>query len=542
MTKIIDAPLLSKMIISGANNLSNNRELVDALNVFPVPDGDTGTNMSLTFINAARSVEGENFSLVTDTINAVAKATLRGARGNSGVILSQIFRGISKQITSGDGIDTKAMISALRGGSDTAYRAVMKPTEGTILTVIRAAAETAEAYEGEDILSLMESVYKGMKKALAETQEMLPQLKQAGVVDAGGQGLVFIFEGFLSALNGKDISLTDSAALASTVKQPAQSSISTEDIKFAYCTEFIINKYNAKTTADKMRAAIEPKGDCMIVIDEDDIVKVHIHTNHPGFVLEQAVKLGEMVNIKIENMREQHTDIVGGAAEKESEPKAEHKETAVVAVANGDGLISTFKELGVTNIIHGGQTMNPSTEDILNAIEKANADNVFVLPNNKNIVLAAQQAAEIAECKVFVIESKSIPQGICAMMEFVPDAEPLENADNMSAALENVISGNVTHAVKDTEIDGMEIHEGNIIGVSGGHILSAEEDIFTATVALLKQIANDDSEIITLYYGENETEEKAQEIADAVEEIFPDADIVVANGGQSVYYYIVSVE
>ena len=542
MTKTIDASLLSSMIISGAYNLSNNRELVDALNVFPVPDGDTGTNMSLTFINAARSVESTNTADVTEVANAVAKATLRGARGNSGVILSQIFRGISKRIDSADGINAATMKAALRGGCDTAYRAVMKPTEGTILTVIRSAAESAEGYEGEDVAELMKTVLDGMKKALAQTQEMLPQLKQAGVVDAGGQGLVFIFEGFVSAINGTVIPLNDGSALASTVKAPAQSSISTEDIKFAYCTEFIINKYNPKNTADKMRAAIEPKGDCMIVIDEDDIVKVHIHTNHPGYVLEQAVKLGEMVNIKIENMREQHTDIIG-ATEKTAENKtAEHRKTAVVAVANGEGLIETFKELGVTNIIHGGQTMNPSTEDILNAVEEANADNVFVLPNNKNIVLAAQQAAEIADCNVIVVESRTIPQGICAMMEFSPDAEPEENAQNMCSALENVVSGNVTHAVKDTEIDGMEIHEGNIIGVSSGHILSAEEDIFTATVSLVKQIANDESEIITLYYGEGETEDSAQKIADAVEEIFPDADILTANGGQSVYYYIVSVE
>lgn len=542
MTKIIDAPLLSKMIISGANNLSNNRELVDALNVFPVPDGDTGTNMSLTFINASKSVEGMEKNDVTEVINAVAKATLRGARGNSGVILSQIFRGISKNIENSDGIDAEALKKALRGGCDTAYRAVMKPTEGTILTVIRAGAETAEAYEGEDSFELMEKVCLGMAEALKETQEMLPQLKQAGVVDAGGQGLLFIFEGFLAAINGNEVSLTDTS-LAASVSKPAQSSISTEDIKFAYCTEFIINKYDAKKSAEKMRAAIEPKGDCMIVIDEDDIVKVHIHTNHPGYVLEQAVKLGEMVNIKIENMREQHTDIVGGAMSKEEEkPLSEHRETAVVSVANGDGLIALFTELGVTNIIHGGQTMNPSTEDILNAIEEANADNVFILPNNKNIVLAAQQAAEIAECNAVVIESKTIPQGICAMMEFSPTASAEENTENMTEALANVVSGNVTHAVKDTEIDGIEIHEGDIIGVSGGHIVSDAKDIKTATIDLAKKIATEDSEIITLYFGEGETEETAQEIADEIEEIFPDADIMVANGGQSVYYYIVSVE
>ena len=539
MTKIIDASLLSKMIISGANNLSNNRDLVDALNVFPVPDGDTGTNMSLTFINAARGVEEISSSDVTEVANAVAKATLRGARGNSGVILSQIFRGISKKIENPESIDAAAMKMALRSGCDTAYRAVMKPTEGTILTVIRAAAETAEAYEGDDAFELMEKVYEGMSVALKETQEILPQLRQAGVVDAGGQGLVFIFEGFLAAIRGEEIALKDQGF--APANKPAQSSISTEDIKFAYCTEFIINKYDAKTSADKMRNAIEPKGDCMIVIDEDDIVKVHIHTNHPGFVLEQAVKIGEMVNIKIENMREQHTDIIN-AEEKPAAKKSEHKAVGVVAVANGEGLITAFTELGVTNIIHGGQTMNPSTEDILNAVNEANADTVFVLPNNKNIVLAAQQAAEIADCKVIVIESKTIPQGICAMMNFSPEADAETNTRNMTGAMANVISGNVTHAVKDTEMDGKVIHEGDIIGVSGGHILSATADIHKATVELVEQSADEDSEIITLYYGEGETEDSAQEIADAIEEIFPDADILVANGGQSVYYYIVSVE
>lgn len=541
MTKFIDASMLSNMIISGAHNLSNNREFVDSLNVFPVPDGDTGTNMSLTFINAARNVEGDATGDVSEVASIVAKATLRGARGNSGVILSQIFRGISKKIQDADKIDAKALAQALRGGSDTAYHAVMKPTEGTILTVIRAAAESAERYEGDDAGELLETVYRDMCSALAQTQEMLPQLRQAGVVDAGGQGLVFIFEGFLSALKGTVIELTDKEVASSVSNKPAQSSISTEDIKFAYCTEFIINKYNAQTSAAKMRAAIEPKGDCMIVIDEDDIVKVHIHTNHPGFVLEQAVKLGEMVNIKIENMREQHTDILGAAQEEKKEP-SEHKEVAVVAVANGEGLVNTFRELGVTNIIHGGQTMNPSTEDILAAIEEANADNVFVLPNNKNIILAAEQSAQIADCNVIVIGSTTIPQGICAMMSFSPSAGVDENTQEMQEALKNVVSGSVTHAVKDTEIDGMKIREGNIIGVSSGHILSADDDIFTSTLNLVSKIADEDSEIITLYYGADETEEDAQKIADAVEEAFPDADVLVVSGGQSVYYYIVSVE
>lgn len=537
MTKFIDASTLTSMVVSGAHNLSNNRELVDALNVFPVPDGDTGTNMSLTFISAARGVEGEGFSSAVDVANAVAKATLRGARGNSGVILSQIFRGISKGISQDSTIDVPSMIKGLRSGCDTAYHAVMKPTEGTILTVIRAAAESAEEYEGDDIKELFDVVYKGMNDALKKTQDMLPQLKQAGVVDAGGQGLVFIFEGFVSALGGTVVEIKDGSAIEAL--KPAQATVDTKDIKFAYCTEFIINKYNPKASADKMRSMIEPKGDCMIVIDEDDIVKVHIHTNHPGYVLEQAVKLGEMVNIKIENMREQHTDIIGEA---EAVKPSEHKEVAVVAVANGEGLVKTFMELGVTNIVPGGQTMNPSTEDILGSIEDANADTVFVLPNNKNIVLAAQQAAEIAECNVVVIESKTIPQGISAMMAYSATESVETNTKKMTKALSKVISGNVTHAVKDTEMDGLTIHEGDIIGVSGGHILSADKDIFTATTALIKEITDEDSEIVTLYYGEDVTEADARKIADSIEDEFEDIEVLIANGGQSVYYYIISVE
>ncbi len=537
MTKTIDALMLSNMIISGANNLSNNRELVDALNVFPVPDGDTGTNMSLTFMSAARNVEDGELKTALDVSNAVAKATLRGARGNSGVILSQIFRGISKNIVSDTDIDAETMARALRGGCDTAYRAVMKPTEGTILTVIRSAAEAAEEYKGDNVKELLEFVFEKMNDALKKTQEMLPQLKQAGVVDAGGQGLVFIFEGFVCALNGNVITLSDSS-FASSVKAPSQSTDSA-DIKFAYCTEFIINKYDAKAKADKMRSMIEPKGDCMIVIDEDDIVKVHIHTNHPGYVLEQAVKLGEMVNIKIENMREQHTEILNADSQKK---ESVHKEVGVVAVTNGEGLIKTFTELGVTNIIHGGQTMNPSTEDILSAIEDANADTVFVLPNNKNIVLAAQQASQIATCKVIVIESKTIPQGISAMMAYSPTEDVQTNTKKMTKALSKVVSGNVTHAVKDTEIDGLTICEGDIIGVSEGHILTADKDIFASTTQLIKEIADEDSEIITLYYGEDVTEEAAQKIADSIEDELDEVEVIVANGGQSVYYYIISVE
>lgn len=539
MIKSIDAALFSQAIISGAHKLSNNREYVDSLNIFPVPDGDTGTNMSLTFINAARAVENETFKTVAEVSQAVAKATLRGARGNSGVILSQIFRGISKELAGANDLNAETLKLALRKGSDTAYRAVMKPTEGTILTVIRSLAEAAEASEKENIEDFFEEVLNAGKVALKKTEEMLPQLKAAGVVDAGGQGLIYIFDGFFEALKGNVCALEGDSPVPSNNIQSVQGTIKTEDIKFAYCTEFIINKFNPEVTAAKMRAAIEPKGDCMIVIDDDDIVKVHIHTNNPGFVLEQAVKIGELVNIKIENMREQHTDLLKA---EESVKNAERIPLAVVCVANGKGLENTFKELGVRYLIHGGQTMNPSTEDILSAINNVNAENVIILPNNKNIVLAAQQAAKIAECNAYVIESKTIPQGVAAMMEFSASADIETNTKKMISAISKVKSGSVTHAVKSTDIDDKHIDEGDIIGVSDGHILSVDKEISTSCLKLIEEIADEDSEIITLYYGEGISESDAKALGDSVEDSFPDADVIISDGGQSVYYYLISVE
>ncbi len=541
MIKTIDAALFSRMIISGANNLSNNRETVDSLNVFPVPDGDTGTNMSLTFINAARAVENGDFATVSDVASAVAKATLRGARGNSGVILSQIFRGISKCVQGAAEADATLLAAAFDSARETAYRAVMKPTEGTILTVIRMVAQAAGEYEGADCTGLFQTISEKGNEALSRTTEMLPQLAQAGVVDAGGQGLMFILEGFLSELCGNPVQLESNAATAAGDK-PAQQSVRTEDIRFAYCTEFIINKSDASLSAAKLKSAIRPRGDCMLVIDEDDIVKVHIHTNHPGFVLEQAVKLGELVNIKIENMRQQHTSILEGI-QKPEEPKAQpHKESAIVAVASGEGLEKVFRELGADEIIRGGQTMNPSTEDIVNAIKKVNADNVIILPNNKNIILAAQQAQYLCDCRIIVIESKSIPQGISAMMSYSKTASFDDNAVRMAKALSKVKSGSVTHAVKDTNIDGKEIVSGNIIGVSDGHILSVSENREDAAFDLISAIADEDSELITLYRGDGVSEDDMSSLAARVEDAFPDADVVTADGGQPVYFYIISVE
>lgn len=544
MIKSIDAALFSKMIVSGANNLSNNKETVDSLNVFPVPDGDTGTNMSLTFINAARAVEGGEYSTVSEVANAVAKATLRGARGNSGVILSQIFRGISKRLAGANEVDVRLFASALDNARETAYRAVMKPTEGTILTVIRMVAQAAAEYDGEDCTELFKTVSEKGNDALRRTTEMLPQLAQAGVVDAGGQGLMFILEGFLSELCGNPVVLENGAAQAAAEK-PAQQAVQTEDIRFAYCTEFIINKSNAALSAAKLKSAIRPRGDCMLVIDEDDIVKVHIHTNHPGFVLEQAVKLGELVNIKIENMRQQHTSILEGA-KKADEPKAEapqpHKESAIVAVVSGSGLEKTFRELGADEIIRGGQTMNPSTEDIVNAVKKVNADKVIILPNNKNIILAAQQAQYLCDCTIVVLESKSVPQGISAMMAYSKTLSFEDNAAKMEKALSKVKSGSVTHAVKDTNIDGKDIVSGNIIGVSDGHILSVSENREDAAFELINHMADEDSEIITVYRGEGVSDEDISALSARIEDAFPDADVVISDGGQPVYFYIISVE
>ena len=545
MTKVIDAALFCEMIISGANNLINNKEIVDSLNVFPVPDGDTGTNMSLTFLNAARAVEKMDFGSVSEASTAVAKATLRGARGNSGVILSQIFRGISKELENVSRADIKKIAKAISQGCDTAYRAVMKPTEGTILTVIRSIAQAGLEFDGTETDEFFKAVTEKGREALVKTQEMLPQLTQAGVVDAGGQGLIFIFEGFVKALIGEPVRLLSPAVNTDDKSVLPQQSIKTEDIRFTYCTEFIINKFDASLKADKLESNIRPRGDCLIVIDDEDIVKIHIHTNHPGYVLEQALKLGELVNIKIENMRQQHTSIVGGAqalADEQKEKSHERKSLGIICVAAGEGLESTFAQLGVDKIVKGGQTMNPSTEDILNAAKEVNADEVIVLPNNKNIILAASQACEIADFTIHVIASKNIPEGIAAMMAYSPSDTCDNNILKMEKALSKVTSGTVTHAVKNTNIDGKDISEGNIIGISGGNILAVSENLEDAAIALICEMADEESEVITIYYGNEITKKQAESLAEKAELAFPDADVLTVSGGQPVYYYIISVE
>ncbi len=548
MINQIDAALFKNMILSAANKLNENREAVDALNVFPVPDGDTGTNMGLTFMNAAKEIDANSYSSVSDAASAVAKATLRGARGNSGVILSQIFRGISKGLKGHETVTTAELAAALRFGSDTAYSAVMKPTEGTILTVVRKCAQAAEEFAGEDFAEFFDAVISTGNKTLAKTTQLLPQLRQAGVVDAGGQGLMFVLQGFSEALDGKAVELkaVDSAAKTEAPRNPQQS-VKTEEIKYAYCTEFIVNKAVPSSSADAFRSAIEGKGDCMLIIDEEDIVKVHIHTNNPGYVLEQAVRLGEMVNIKIDNMKQQHSRLAGGAQQSDAAPEPEEapkpeKELAIIAVAAGEGLAKSFAELGVEEIIEGGQTMNPSTEDILAAANKTNAKNVIILPNNKNIILSAEQAQYLTDRKIFVVPSRSVPEGIAAAMAFVPDASPEELFELMKTAVGTVKSGSVTFAVRDTSIDGVDIAKGNYLGLSGSKIVSVGERLEDTAAELVGGIADSGSEVISVYYGADVTEEEAAALAERLEAAFPDADVLVYSGGQPVYYYIISVE
>lgn len=535
------------MILSGANNLSNNKSEVDTLNVFPVPDGDTGTNMSLTFSSAAEEVSKFVTSNISEVAKLLSSSSLRGARGNSGVILSQLCRGVYKGISDLSQADAKQMALALKSGVDTAYKAVMRPTEGTILTVARQSANAAvKAVETtDDICEVFEIMLNSARTALNNTPNQLPVLKEAGVVDAGGAGLVKILEGAYSFLcSDQFIELNDKESAKTSAASAAQAETDTANIKFSYCTEFIIDKKSADVNVAKFSETIDSKGDCKLVIDDDDIVKVHIHTNHPGFVIEEALKLGVLSKIKIDNMKIQHSTII----EKETtsapvtEEKKSHKKYGFVSVTAGKGLSDIFRDYGVDEIIEGGQTMNPSTDDILTAIEKIDADYVYVLPNNKNIILAAQQASELAKNKVIVISSKSAPQGICAMMAFLPHLDEAENTSAMNAALENVKTGQVTYAVRDTSFNGKDIKSGDIIGISNGEISSVGQTPSQVCEQIVSQLVDDDSEVITIYYGEETNEETAQTLVETLEEKYENCDVLLQNGTQPLYYYIVSVE
>ena len=538
------------MMISGAYNLYNNKQTVNDLNVFPVPDGDTGTNMSMTVTAMAKSLEEVVLTSASKAADSMSYATLRGARGNSGVILSQFFRGISKSLKGKNTVTSKDFAAALKEGSDAAYKAVMNPTEGTILTVSREIALVAvkEAENNDDITGVLEAALKRGKKVLAKTPDMLPALKKAGVVDAGGQGWVFFLDGVIYYLkNGEKVvkSETETEVEKSAEKNnTAHKSVDTENIKYGYCTEFIIEKKNADVDVLAFRRTIETKGDSMLVIDDDDIVKVHIHTNNPGYVLERAIKLGSMINIKIDNMKYQHQSLIkeAKAVNKKAEETFPEKETAFVAVCAGSGLTDILKGMGVDLVIEGGQTMNPSTEDILDAVKKVNAKQVFVFPNNKNIILAAEQAQELAKCKTIVMQSKNIPQCISAMIAYNANKSVEENEKSMERAMQSVSVGQVTFAVRDTEMDGKTINEGDILGISSGKIEETGKNADEVCQKIIDKLVCDDTEFLNVYYGEGISKEQAETLGYKLEEMYSDIEVSVKNGNQPLYYYIVSAE
>ncbi|MEY8390756.1 DAK2 domain-containing protein [Lachnospiraceae bacterium 45-W7] len=562
----IDAPMLAKMFLAGAKNLEAKKEWINELNVFPVPDGDTGTNMTMTIMSAAAEVsnlgpEPDMKSLA----KAISSGSLRGARGNSGVILSQLFRGFAKGISKYERLDVVILSDALQKAVETAYKAVMKPKEGTILTVAKGGADKALELIGEteDLTVFADEVIKHADYVLSQTPEMLPVLKQAGVVDSGGQGLVTILKGAYDALTGKEVDYTiEGAASGSGVVKISQQA--EQDIKFGYCTEFIIvlNEPLEEKKEFDFKAFLESIGDSIVVVADDEITKVHVHTNDPGLAIQRALTYGSLSKIKIDNMREEHQEkLIKDAQKAAAEQKAADekrrleqdamiqksqipkKEMGFVSVSIGEGINEIFKGLGVDYIIAGGQTMNPSTEDMLNAIEEVNADNIFILPNNKNIILAANQAASLLEEKnIFVIPTKTVPQGITALINFMPDSTPQENAQRMTEELANVKSGQVTYAVRDTLIDDKSIKQGDYMGIGDSSILSVGKNMDAVTKEMIAQMVDEDSAIISIYYGEEVAEKDAQKLAAEIEEQYPDCEVEMHLGGQPIYYYVISVE
>lgn len=542
----VDGQLLKEMLLSGAYELENNKEAVNALNVFPVPDGDTGTNMSATMMSAVAEIQNTREITVQSIADAAAMGSLMGARGNSGVILSQLLRGISKHLKNKKNINTKDFALAIKEGVNTAYRAVMKPTEGTILTVARESADKAVEISKtvDDFLTFMEKICKHAELTLNRTPEMLPVLKQAGVVDAGGRGLVLIYLGMLKRLQGNAAMPEANKNLEAKEHYGAHLQLNPEeDIKFGYCTEFIIKTKNADP--DEFKNKIMHYGDSMVVVGTESLIKVHIHTNEPGTVLNEAMKLGELSKIKIDNMREQHRHILEDSdheVKEEIESHQEEKEYGIVTVAMGDGIMGIFKDLGVDSVIEGGQTMNPSTQDILDAINSINAKNIFVLPNNKNIIMAAEQARDISSKNVIVIPTRSIPQGITAVITFNPDITPSENELEMNAAIAGVKTGQVTYAVRNTTFNDVDIKEGNILGILDGKLIKAGENIQNVTLELIDSMITEESELISLFYGKDISKEEAEKVQSFIEEKYPNCDISLNYGGQPLYYYIISVE
>lgn len=544
MTEYIKAKAFREMFVSGANNLQNSKDLVDKLNVFPVPDGDTGTNMSLTISYAMKELEKVGEDDITKIAKALSKGSLMGARGNSGVILSQIIRGIGKSVEGKEKLSTVDLAKALKGGSDTAYKAVIKPVEGTILTVIRETAEYAVklAKRENNIEKFLGKVVREANVSLENTPNLLKNLKDAGVVDSGGKGLTLILEGFYLAIVGKAVvPATAEKAELKNVSLLSADTTSTEDIKFGYCTEFILE--SDKIDDAGIRDIMLGYGDSLAVVGDEGVIKVHVHTNEPGNVLQEALKYGQLLTIKIENMRMQHENILEGVAENaEYEEPVEEKEFAFISTSMGDGLASIFKDFGVDHVIEGGQTMNPSTEDFMKAIDKIHAKNIFILPNNSNIIMAANQAKELSDKNIIVIPTKNIPQAVSALVGFNPEATAEENEANMLEALSYVKSGQVTFAVRDTVMNGIEIREGNIIGIAEKEMIAAGDEVDEVAKKLVEKLVDEDSAIITLFYGEDVTEEQAEELRGELEEKFEDIDVELYYGGQPLYYYLISVE
>lgn len=535
------------MMSNAANKLELQSEYVNSLNVFPVPDGDTGTNMSMTFRAAVKEIEGMDNKNIGEVSKKLAKGALMGARGNSGVILSQILRGISKGLEGKEEADASEFANALLEGSKSAYKAVMRPTEGTILTIVRTAGEVAVALKEDNITELMREVCRESKIMLDKTPEMLPALKKAKVVDSGGMGLLIILQGMQEALeNGLKVTTgTPQAVKSSVAKAQRSETMSEEDIKFGYCTEFII--LGDSNHAEEFKSKVINKGDSLVVVGYEDVIKVHIHTNNPGKVLEEAVKFGELSKIKIDNMREEHREMLEGMYEEAAETEesvaaGEFKKYAFISVAMGEGMKNIFKDLGVDYVIEGGQTMNPSTQDMLEAIEKLNAEHIFILPNNKNIIMAANQAAEISDKDIRVIPTKTIPQGITCITMFNPEADVEENTEELKEAMEMVKTTSVTYAVRDTEVDGKEIKEGNILGLVEGKIKEVGEDPYKVAEDLIDSLVDEDSELITIFYGKDCEEEKVDALIEKLEGKYEDLDVQCYNGEQSLYYFIMSVE
>ena len=548
----IDANMLKKMFLSGAQRLDSKKEWINELNVFPVPDGDTGTNMTMTIMSAAREVQAIENPTMESLAKAISQGALRGARGNSGVILSQLFRGFSKEIKEVDVIDASVLASALERASETAYKAVMKPKEGTILTVAKGMSVKAlEVFgETEDLVEGIEKILEYGDYVLSQTPEMLPVLKQAGVVDSGGQGLMEVLKGAFDGLLGKELDLSETFKPSSKVNVSNNEDIDTADIKFGYCTEFIVmlEKPYDQNTENEFKEYLSSIGDSIVCVNDEDIVKVHVHTNDPGLAIQKGLTYGSLTSMKIDNMREEHQEKVIKDAERQAAKQKEvyeapRKPVGFIAVSIGEGMNEIFKGLGVDYVIEGGQTMNPSTEDILKAVDHVNADTIYVLPNNGNIILAAEQAKILAEGKELVIvPTKTVPQGITAVVNYIDGESVQTNMDHMMEEIARVKSGEVTYAVRDTMIDDKVISEGDIMGIGDAGILSVAKDISEATMALIDTLVDEDSELISIYYGSDTLQEDAEELAEQVKEKYPDVDVELQSGGQPIYYYVLSVE